>query len=68
MPIASRAIINSYDYNNDEVLQKHEIFGDTEFSKLVGIDAGSLVSGVEFGGLGNRLNEQIEKFSLDLFK
>ena len=68
LPIASRAIINSYDYNNDEVLQKHEIFGDTEFSKLVGIDAGSLVSGVDFGGLGNRLNEQIEKFPLDLFK
>jgi len=68
LPIASRAIINSYDYNNDEVLQKHEIFGDTEFSKLVGIDAGSLASGVDFGRLGNRLNEQIEKFPLALFK
>ena len=39
------------------------------FSGLnTGIDAGSLVSGVDFGRLGNRLNEQIEKFPLALFK
>ena len=68
LPIASRAIINNYDYNNDEVLQKYEIFGDTEFAKLVGIDTQSLMNGVDFGKLGDRLNEQMNKIPFGLFK
>ena len=68
LPIASRAIINNYDYNNDEVLQKYEIFGDTEFAKLVGIDTQSLINGVDFGKLGDRLNEQMNKIPFGLFK
>jgi TPR repeat protein len=68
LPIASKAIINSFDYNNDEVLQKHEIFGDTEFAKLVGIDAEALANGFDFGRLGDRLNEQLEKFPFATFK
>ena len=68
LPIASKAIINNYDYNNDEVLQKYEIFGDTEFAKLVGIDTQSLINGVDFGKLGDRLNEQMNKIPFGLFK
>ena len=68
LPIASKAIINNYDYNNDEVLQKYEIFGDTEFAKLVGIDTQSLMNGVDFGKLGDRLNEQMNKIPFGLFK
>ena len=68
LPITSTAIINSYDYNNDGVLQKREIFGDTEFAKLVGIDTRSLATGIDFSKLGTRLNQQIEKFPFPLFK
>ena len=68
LPIASKAIINNYDYNNDEVLQKYEIFGDTEFAKLVGIDTQSLINGVDFGKLDDRLNEQMNKIPFGLFK
>ena len=68
MPISSRAISNNYDCNNDQVLQKYEIFGGSELAQLVGITPRSLMNGIDFGKLGNRVNEQIKIILFGLFK
>ena len=64
LPITSSSILHSFDYNNDGTLQKEEVFGETEFAELVGIDAQSLISGVEFRTLGNKLNDAINNLPL----
>ncbi|MDA9967443.1 sel1 repeat family protein [bacterium] len=64
LPITSSSILHSFDYNNNGTLQKEEVFGETEFAKLVGIDAQSLISGVEFQTLGNKINDAIKKLPL----
>ena len=64
LPITSSSILHSFDYNNDGTLQKEEVFGETEFAKLVGIDAQSLISGVEFQTLGNKLNDAMKNLPL----
>ena len=55
LPTSSTAILFSFDYNNNGTLQKSEVFGETEFAKLVGIDAKSLANGLEFESLGHEL-------------
>jgi uncharacterized protein len=64
LPITSTSILHSFDYNNDGTLQKEEVFGETEFAKLVGIDAQSLLNGVEFQTLGNKLNNAMRSLPL----
>ena len=43
MPITASSVLNSFDYDNDGLLSKNEVFGDTEFSKLVGINIDILI-------------------------
>ncbi|MBT6534216.1 MAG: hypothetical protein HOM03_14790 [Marinovum sp.] len=64
LPITSSSILNSFDYNNEGTLQKEGVFGETEFAKLVGIDAQFLLNGVEFQTLGNKLNNAMRSLPL----
>ena len=68
LPITSSSILNSFDYNNDGTLQKKEVFGDSEFAKLIGIDTKSLITGMDFQDLGNRLNSVLDGFPFSLMK
>ena len=56
------------DYNNDGTLQKEEVFGESEFAKLIGIDTKSLITGMDFKVLGNRLNSVLDGFPFSLMK
>jgi len=67
LPFTSTAIVSNFDYNNDGVLQKNEVFTDTEFAKLIGIDPQSLTSGVNFSEFAKRLNSQLQSLPLQLF-
>jgi TPR repeat protein len=64
LPITSSSILHSFDYNNDGTLQKEEVVGQTEFAKLVGVDAQSLINGVEFQALGNKLSSSMKNLRL----
>ena len=64
LPITSSSILHSFDYNNDGTLQKEEVVGQTEFAKLVGLDAQSLINGVEFQALGNKLSSSMKNLRL----
>ena len=64
LPITSSSILHSFDYNNDGTLQKEEVVGQTEFAKLVGLDAQSLINGVEFEALGNKLSSSMKNLRL----
>jgi hypothetical protein len=68
LPITSSSILNSFDYNNDGTLQKEEVFGESEFAKLIGIDTKSLITGMDFKVLGNRLNSVLDGFPFSLMK
>ena len=68
LPITSSSILNSFDYNNDGTLQKGEVFGESEFAKLTGIDTKSLITGMDFQVLGNRLNSVLDGFPFSLMK
>lgn len=59
LPITAKAILNSYDYNNDGVLQKEEVLGDTDFAELIGISTQSVSSNLDFKSLGQRLSSQV---------
>lgn len=67
LPFTSTAIVSNFDYDNDGVLQKNEVFTDTEFAKLIGIDPQSLTSGVNFSEFAKRLNSQLQSLPLQLF-
>ena len=67
LPFTSTAIISNFDYNNDGVLQKNEVFADTQFAKLIGVDPRSLASGVNFSEFAKRLNSQLQSLPLQLF-
>jgi hypothetical protein len=58
-PITASSILHSFDYNNDGVLSKKEVFGDTEFSKLVGVDVDTLATGLDFQSLGKKLQDSM---------
>ena len=55
LPITASSILHSFDYNNDGLLSKNEVLGDTEFSKLVGVDVNTLATGLDFQSLGEKL-------------
>ena len=55
LPITASSILHSFDYNNDGLLSKNEVLGDTEFSKLVGVDINTLATGLDFQSLGEKL-------------
>ena len=59
LPITAKAILNSYDYNNDGVLQKEEVLGDTDFAELMGFSTKSVSGNLDFKSLGQRLSTQI---------
>ena len=56
--------MNSFDYDNDGLLSKNEVFGDTEFSKLVGINIDIFSNGFEFKSLGKKLQDAMEVIPL----
>ena len=55
LPITASSVLHSFDYNNDGFLSKKEVLGDTEFSKLVGVDVDKLATGLDFQSLGEKL-------------
>jgi hypothetical protein len=55
LPITASSILHSFDYNNDGLLSKNEVLGDTEFSNLVGVDINTLATGLNFQSLGEKL-------------
>jgi hypothetical protein len=57
LPITASSVLHSFDYNNDGVLSKNEVFGDTEFSKLVGVNVNTLATGLDFQSLGKKLQD-----------
>jgi len=57
LPITASSVLNSFDYDNDGLLSKNEVFGDTEFSKLVGINIDIFSNGFEFKSLGKKLQD-----------
>tara|TARA_B110000014_G_C19776551_1_gene403904 strand:+ start:47 stop:613 length:567 start_codon:yes stop_codon:yes gene_type:complete len=59
LPITSSSILHSFDYDNDGVLSPEEVLGDSEFAKLVGVDAHNFTSGIDFEGLGARLRNSL---------
>ena len=53
--------MHSFDYNNDDYLSKGEVFGDTEFAKLVGIDQNALSSLANFDEISEQLSKYMKK-------
>jgi len=64
LPITASSVLNSFDYDNDGLLSKNEVFGDTEFSKLVGINIDIFSNGFEFKSLGKKLQDAMEVIPL----
>lgn len=54
-PLTASSILHSFDYDNDGLISKREVLGDTEFSKLVGVHVDSVSAGLDFQSLGERL-------------
>ena len=61
LPITASSILHSFDYNNDGLLSKNEVFGDTEFSKLVGINVETLATSLDFYSLGEKLQDTMDQ-------
>jgi tetratricopeptide (TPR) repeat protein len=57
LPITASSVLHSFDYNNDGLLSKDEVFGETEFARLVGLDSDTLMGGVNFETLSKQLQE-----------
>ncbi len=64
LPITSSSILHSFDYNNDGTLQKEEVVGETEFATIVGVDSESLLRGIEFEALGNKISAAMKDLRL----
>jgi len=64
LPIMASSILHSFDYNNNGLLSKDEVFGETEFSKLVGLDSKDFAKGVDFQILGERLQQTMDLIPL----
>ena len=64
LPITASSILHSFDYDDDGLLSEHEVLGDTAFAELVGIDAESLASGIDFQSLGESLQNSLELLQL----
>ena len=61
LPITASSVLHSFDYNNDGLLSKDEVFGETEFSKLVGVDVDTLATGLDFQSLGEKLKDSMNQ-------
>ena len=61
LPITASSILHSFDYNNDGLLSKREVFGETEFSNLVGLDVETLTTGMDFRSLGEKLQRSMSQ-------
>lgn len=59
LPITAASIPHSFDYDNDGVLSRDEVFGETEFAKLVGVGSKDLTANVDFQALGSKLQEAL---------
>ena len=59
LPITASSVLHSFDYNNDGFLSKKEVLGDTDFSKLVGVDVDNLATGLDFRSLGEKLKNSM---------
>ncbi len=64
LPITASSILHSFDYNNDGLLSKDEVFGETEFAKLVGLDSKDFAKGIDFKILGERLQQTMDLIPL----
>ena len=54
----------SFDYDDDGVLSPEEVLGDSEFAKLVGVDAEIFAAGIDFEGLGEILRNSLQLLPL----
>lgn len=63
-PMISKAIISSYDYNDDGVLSRDEVLGDTDLAELLGFTRQSISSDLDFKSLGQRLLSQTMNSSI----
>ncbi len=60
-PVTAASILHSFDYDNDELLSKEELFGgETEFARLVGLDTKLLTSTLDFKSLGEQLLRKLD--------
>ena len=64
LPITASSVLNSFDYDNDGLLSKNEVLGDTEFSKLVGINLETFSTGFDFRSLGKKLQDSMNLIPL----
>ena len=60
LPITASSILHSFDYDNDGLLSPEEVLDDSEFAKLVGVDAENFASGIDFEGLGEKLRNSLQ--------
>ena len=53
------SVLHSFDYNNDGLLSKNEVFSETEFAKFVGVDAKTLATGFNVQSLLKQLQDSV---------
>ena len=58
-PITASSVLHSFDYNNDGLLSKNEVFSETEFAKFVGVDAKTLATGFNVQSLLKQLQDSV---------
>ena len=58
-PITASSVLHSFDYNNDGLLSKNEVFSETEFAKFVGVDAKTLATGFNVQSLVKQLQDSV---------
>ena len=56
-PITASSVLHSFDYNNDGLLSKNEVFSEMEFAKFVGVDAKTLATGFNVQSLLKQLQD-----------
>ena len=59
LPITASSVLHSFDYNNNGLLEKTEVLGDTEFADLVGISKKSILNEEKFMELGEKLKSSM---------
>ena len=58
-PITASSVLHSFDYNNDGLLSKNEVFSETEFAKFVGVDVKTLATGFNVQSLVKQLQDSV---------
>ena len=64
LPITASSVLHSFDYNNNGLLEKTEVLGDTEFADLVGISKKSILNEEKFMELGEKLKSSFDEMSI----